>query len=314
MELKTRIKILLVLLLFLGIYFYFYYFQKPKYQYKIHVIPHSLQRFKPVKKEIVFDDSDYQNIPWVGNLAYEFLDREFPPIASVPVRENIQRQRDDFEMDANDFEMDARDVQRNLEFIPQFGHDSQNVHDSLIQKTVVEKWNNLDKNVPELDSSELLSNLAGRAEKMGADPDKLRRVFNEISSRNHTISNLGDIKEMEILNTVFHNASENIKDQLVNELIDTAHMTGHGIVCPTGTISRIINSDVVEHPEKSPKTKEILRAEMLATASQVRNNMPDNYTEKDLKDALVKRYNDDYNGVVPPNEIQQELDSWINDL
>jgi hypothetical protein len=125
---------------------------------------------------------------------------------------------------------------------------------------------------------------------------------------------------MKVLNNSWNNASENVKEQILNELLDSRNeICPDIIVCPTGIVSRIINADIVDNPEMSVKTSENLRSEMLNTASKVRNdleltdfkNKSDVEQTSILKNTLIEKYHNDYKDIIPIETIQKELDSWI---
>jgi hypothetical protein len=110
-----------------------------------------------------------------------------------------------------------------------------------------------------------------------------------------------------------------VKEQILNELLD-ANSSGY-LVCPTGVVSRIINADIVENPETSPRTEQNLREEMLNTASKIRDeleqdnmyiNLPDLEQSNLFKERLINKYNLDYLNIISQENIQKELDTWID--
>ena len=116
-----------------------------------------------------------------------------------------------------------------------------------------------------------------------------------------------------------HFFSINFFEQILNELLD-ANSPGY-LVCPTGVVSRIINANVVNDLDSSPRTEENLREEMLNTASKIRSLL-ENDTEyidsseskqtEIFKETLIEKYNNDYKDIISEDRIQKELDTWID--
>lgn len=193
----------------------------------------------------------------------------------------------------------------------QFRLDSQNVHDSIVQNSVknmfLKKKQKLNYN-----SQKLIDEIIEFARVNNKDVRKIHNVLIQVNERNAIISNLHNITEMDVLSTMWNNASNNVKIQLLNEILD-AYIDNNFIVCPTGVVSRLINADIVENPEHAPKTIEIIRQEMLNTASKIRDEIEKNnpeFTDDDLKQALIKEFSSIYKDIVPLEKIYQELESW----
>lgn len=203
-----------------------------------------------------------------------------------------------------------------LELIGNFTAKQQNVHDSLIQDNIKLKSEKI-KGTNAASTTEILYqkeiiDYAQRKHNGG----KIYDILMQIKNRNSHITNINST-EVQVLNDSWAAANENVKVQIINELLDSV-VNGY-IVCPTGVVSRILSADIVEDPESGPRTQEILRVEMLATASQVRADLEadNHYMQLNdieqtvmLKDALKKKYIENYTGVVSMERVEAELESW----
>jgi len=198
-----------------------------------------------------------------------------------------------------------------------FTVDSQNVHSSLVQNTIKNKYsknksNKLSKKI------QYKNDIINYAKKHNKNHNEIDTILQKIEDRNSHITNI-DSTEVKVLNDSWKSSNDNIKTQIINELLD-AHSPGY-LVCPTGVVSRIINADIVENPELTPRTEENLRKEMLHTASKIRNDLENDPTynklseEKQtilLKDKLIDTFTKDYKDIISEDLIQKELDTWID--
>ena len=210
-----------------------------------------------------------------------------------------------------------------------FNNNSQNVHDSTVQDTIKVKYTKLKKedvnvnnvNVNVNNVNEIKDYIKKNKLINKFKSDRLIFILNEINTRNSKISNLGDASELDILNLVWK--KEKWREQIINELLDCYNGEYNNIVCPTGVVTRLLNTDVVLNPETTPRTIEMLRTEMLNIAAQVRNKceMDANYLketeeeqDKYLKERIKEKMNETYNGILSSEVIQKELDSWLENL
>lgn len=213
-------------------------------------------------------------------------------------------------VDYTDYEFDDmiinNDIRNNI--------DTQNVHSSLVQKTIQKKFNELVETTPNLNA---INEITTFATKMGIEQAKqveLEGILNQIQRRNSTITNLNST-ELDTLNKVWFNGTDLVKEQVVLELFDTIDTHG-SIVCPTGVVSRIVNCI---NPEESPRTEAMLRTELLGIASATRKDLESDSSylalsdadqSKRLKDLLTVKYQEMYSGVLDETDIQKELDGW----
>lgn len=197
-----------------------------------------------------------------------------------------------------------------------FGSKNQNVHNSVIQKNVKEKYNNIEK---KNNSTRIIYKNDILQYVNGNNIEKLDDILTQIEKRNSPISKLDDT-EVNILNNTWANSNENVRKQIVNELLDLTDGKQY-IVCPSGVSSRIINANVVDDPTNGPITESNLHEEMMNTASNIRSKLEeiddfkllDEETQSTiLKKKLIAKFYDDYNGIISMEIIQNELDSWID--
>ena len=155
--------------------------------------------------------------------------------------------------------------------------------------------------------------------------EKINNVLLTIKNRNSYITNV-EAKEIDVLSTIWNEAnkkdnelSENIKDMLILQIMDSYE--NNKVVCPTGFVNRISTSLIVDTPESFPKTKEIIQAEMLNTASKIRSDLENDTKYKKLNDEdqskilkykIINQYNTDYQGILDKKEIDDIIKPWIN--
>jgi hypothetical protein len=203
------------------------------------------------------------------------------------------------------------------------GTDSQNVHSSLIQDTIKSKYTQMKKSEPSKQEStnELYckDEIIEYAKYHRKNHVKIKDILEQIEKRNSFVTKLNDT-EISVLQTSWDAAKDNVKVQILNELEDLTDNKSY-IVCPSGVTSRIINANVVDNPESGPQREADLHEEMLNTASNIRTQLENNPAFQGLsedqqtetfKATLIKKFEDDYKGVVPKEQIQKELDSWID--
>jgi hypothetical protein len=196
----------------------------------------------------------------------------------------------------------------------EFFADNENVHNNTIQKNIKQRYTTLD-------SIDITNDISNKISEWTNADSKINDIVNQIKARNSTITNLNGDTEMEILTKVWNNASDNNeRDAIIAELKDSVNEQGK-IYCPTGTSVRLVNATYINDPEKMPKTKGMIHAEMMNTASNTRDNlektseyMTANDTEKDeiFKKTIIEKYETDYVGILSNNEIKEMTNEWID--
>lgn len=199
-----------------------------------------------------------------------------------------------------------------------FRADTQNVHDRAIQKQIREKFTTTEsKNVSGVASS-VKDEILKVGETIGVDSDALKNVIQKIEKRNSDIYGLRTT-EFGVLTKTWSGANTNVREQIVRGLLDSR--IGDEIVCPTGVITRIIESTFVENPETMPKSANALRIEMLNKASKLKQDfdianpgLSDADASKKFTSLLFDTFSKDYKGIVPDSTIRDELNEWASEI
>lgn len=183
--------------------------------------------------------------------------------------------------------------------------DYQNVHDPYVNKYIRKLFNDVSKYETQLQTGEIID---------GAPEDKKKTVgeiLECIRERNSTLTNLNDVNEVTVINSVWQKAksNENIKNMFYTQLIDS-YENGH-IVCPSGVVNRVVSSISVENPEEFPKTKEMINMEILQKASKVRNDIKE---DEDFKQVLMAKLAEDYKNILSKDELQKIVSPWIDSI
>jgi hypothetical protein len=315
-ELNLNIVFICILILFIYYCKSTYKLKKlPKTTIKVPDIVSCVKNIKkiktrPIKQKVVLDKNDmayYSELSQRINREEQIKYGIKPIGVSLNINDNILA--------------DIRNYADPIDIPPaiwaNFTVDSQNVHNSLVQDGI--KIKNA-KNTPIGDNTSRIEiTCMGEITEYAAlnkNGHKIANILEKIKNRNSRISNINST-EIQVLNNAWNAANENIKSQIINELLDSDE--GGHLVCPTGVVSRIINADIVENPELSPRTEKILREEMLTIAAKTRtdlesdpvyNKCSDVEQSTMLKTALTKKYIETYKDIVSMDLVQTELDSW----
>jgi hypothetical protein len=201
--------------------------------------------------------------------------------------------------------------------------DNQSVHDTTVQNTTQALYKSLIKNddVPEIEAPETILSFAKKSTMTPDDVEKVHFVLGEIRSRDAAVYNLDGQTETQVLDQVWTTGNDNVRRQLLNELIDCKVPDSNTIYCPTGVVTRIMNAVAIETPEKMSRTADTLRMEMMNTAIQLRDTLTTTDSYKALSDteqtALFKckledTYAEKYEGVISTDIVKKELASWID--
>lgn len=201
------------------------------------------------------------------------------------------------------------------------GTNAQNVHSSLVQDTIKNKYQESKKKASQSKSRDTQSEIIRFARYLKKDTSKLQDIITQIKKRNSFVKHMNDT-EINVLHNSWISANNNVKEQIINELLDITDGKLY-IVCPTGVTSRIINANIVENPESSPIKEEDLRKEMLQSASKIRAELDNSASFKNLsdidqdhffKEKLIQKFYKDYDGIISQDRIRKEYEIWINDI
>lgn len=192
--------------------------------------------------------------------------------------------------------------------------DSQNVHDSVLCHETGIKWKKLIAEAGKKDNSKTINlDILNRAHI--EQREKLAYILSLIEKRNGTIMNMDGSSEVEVFNTVWNNSSELRKDQLINDILDCSNGK-NAIHCPTGVVTRIMNSDIVDDIRNVPKTTEILHEEIMNTASKIYKECENIDNDNERKDVfrrkLLAKLEEDYKDIISSKDIEKEINSWID--
>ncbi len=293
---------------------------------------------KPIEKKVIVDNSDIkyyleqnQNIqtPLVSDNSFTISglnnlnEIQMHDINGINILDDIQNYDlvDEIYVDFprnTIVENYERNVIQNLINRP----DSQNVHDRVVQNTIKHKFKLINEKVPSESKNEkdIISEIIKYSKQDPTKYAKIPDILNQISSRSASVQNINS-NEMEVLEKTWISSKELQKDQILNELLDCIEKDR--LVCPTGVVSRIINSDVVLNPEKASKTIENLREEMMNTAAKVRSdleeqsefkNKTDNEQSEFFKENLIKKYEENYKDIIDMDIVKGEYEKWINEI
>lgn len=201
--------------------------------------------------------------------------------------------------------------------------DSQNVHESSVQRTLMKQYNTFSNNQTKNSKKDLITQIKKHIDDSNQDSDKkdiCYRVLDQIQNRDASLTNFDGHTEVQILQKTWEAGDENVKEYLIQQLLDSSN--GDSIYCPTGVASRIVNASFVNEPEKMPKTKELIHEEMMQTAANLRSELEQDavYTElndteqqEKLKEAILIKYKEDYTdtGILNETEVDDMTKDWI---
>lgn len=193
----------------------------------------------------------------------------------------------------------------------EFRGDDQNVHDTYVQENLKSSYNKVISSGKTGGEIEELKRYITNSDKTDNDKKKALDNLQDILKRNATVTGFSGKTESEILVDVWNSKDKNVRDQMINELIDTKE-NGH-LVCPVGTTSRIVESLNINEPDKMPKTQSIYREEMLNKAAHFRTQLEqtNEYQEDTFKDKLMNVFYEDYKDL-PKEKVDKLVEEWID--
>jgi hypothetical protein len=178
--------------------------------------------------------------------------------------------------------------------------DTQNVHCNNIQKNLKGKYSSMHQVIQP--DSDLKDEIVSRC-KDDIQAKKVYDIIGKIQGRNAYLTNFNS-HEINILQDVWFSGNNNVKDQLINEILDCTDEYDT-LYCPTGVASRIVSASYIDTPEKAPKTKEILNQEIM-------HKFGINYSKLKNKDLAKEKTVDEYYGVYPREDIEKSMNEWID--
>ena len=165
--------------------------------------------------------------------------------------------------------------------------DTQNVHDTVIQNNVKNKYRAL-TGTPGTPGTLVTKSIMDFCN----NDQEISGILHKIQQRNATLVNFGGDTETQILAKTWDSANHAVKTQIVNEIRDCKSGDGgDGIYCPSGVATRIVSATYVDNPENYPKDKDSINKEILGKCAHLRSKDPDITSEK-LHEAMVSEYSD----------------------
>lgn len=200
---------------------------------------------------------------------------------------------------------------------------AQNVHDRVVQRTLKQQYEAIKKPNEVRENSNIIEEYIMKSSLQQDDKIKCLDVLKQIRQRNAKLTNFGGDTEVEILNNTWSSGDSNVRDYLLQQLLDSAHMTT--IYCPTGVASRIVNASMINEPEKMAKTREAIHEEMMQTAANLRSkleetqeyNQLDEATQSErLRESIKEKYKEDYitTGILEGCEVEYMTKDWIEHI
>lgn len=193
-----------------------------------------------------------------------------------------------------EFDTDIEQVPDIIEY--HLNEDTQNVHDTAIQKnikTVFEK------------TSMMIHNYKNTVEEIldYSNDEKVKDILDKIDQRNAYITNL-KCNENDVVERVWASSDDNIKSQMINEILDCVDKNGH-LYCPTGVVTRISSAIHINNPEMAPKPKQLLNQEVMQKFG---------HYYKEINDKVLAREKtiNDYYSIYPKETISEMIDEWID--
>jgi hypothetical protein len=219
---------------------------------------------------------------------------------------------------------------RQFEFNPLINMDTQNVHDTTIQKITKNKYTDLKtmsshSNGQGVFTPNALDSYINNSDLSKEKKQTLLKTVGKIKNRNSNLTNFDGDTEFNILINTWNNSNNTVKDQILNELLDCTSGThfGDNLYCPTGVATRIVNASFIEDPESMPKTKEMINEEMMNSASVIRTQLEqdpkyqqlsDTEANNKLKNTILEKYNTDYKDIFTKDQITDMTKDWIDAL
>lgn len=159
--------------------------------------------------------------------------------------------------------------------------DSQNVHDTVIQNNVKNKYSKLPQDYSDADGTILeIMNFCN-------NDREIFDVIQKIKKRNARLVNFSGDTETDILKKTWNNGNLSVKNQIINELRDCKN--NNSIYCPSGVATRIVSSTYIDNPENYPRDKDTINREILEKCAHLRKKNPE-ITQEELKQAIIEEY------------------------
>lgn len=177
--------------------------------------------------------------------------------------------------------------------------DNQNVHDSYIQKNTKNTYQNVHDFQQDISvlKEEILNT---------CNPENKQEIsdtIDKIEKRNAYVTNV-EAREIDVLKNVWMNGDDNVKAQVIIELIDC--LDSHKMLyCPTGVTARLISAAHVNNPEEAPKSKELLNKEVIEKFGYY-------YQQDNNKSMAREKTINDYFNIYSRKDIEDIISEWYD--
>lgn len=176
--------------------------------------------------------------------------------------------------------------------------DSQNVHDSYVVNGTKDLYlqGGSGRGNPERYDLTLVEWIRER---------KLDPIVDMIRKRNATITSLNNDDEVTVLIHVFRYArsDDRLLDELEYQIRDCKDPNYNGIVCPTGVVTRLISVKSFLEPDRSLRSKGLIRQELMQVVSHMES--------RPSKEAILSHLAQEYIGVLNRAQLDEMTSDWI---
>lgn len=179
--------------------------------------------------------------------------------------------------------------------------DNQNVHDTIMQKNIKNTYEQSHNFTGDIE--DITDNILELCK--DKDKEKIKDIIEKIKTRNSYVTNVNS-NEIDVLKNVWLNGDLNVKKQIINELLDCVDI-GNTLYCPTGVTSRIISAAHINNPQYAPKTKDILKREVIEKFGH-------NYSKDNDKFLAKEKTINEYFSVYERKDIEDIINEWYDDI
>ena len=191
------------------------------------------------------------------------------------------------------------DLDVNIPDIIDYHIDNQNVHDTYVQKNTKNTYQNVHDFQQE--TSVLKEEILNRCSP--ENRQQVSEIIDKIEQRNSYVTNV-EAREIDVLKNIWMNGDDNVKAQVILELIDCLS-SPNTLYCPTGVTSRLISAAHINNPEEAPKSKDLLNREVIEKFGH--------YYQQDNNKSMAKEKTiNDYFNVYSRKDIEDIISEWYD--
>lgn len=248
------IKIITSLIILFLIYIYFYFF-KNKTQIVLKKQEDGSIIINKKNNDFVIDLEDLKYYKSKENFISKIIPKQIEITHHYDNYQNTQIQQQEIIIPQN--------------ILHEIDNNSQNVHDTFIQENIKKSHNELNVIPSYIENPETEDQVLETIKEEFPDT---KDIINHIKNRNSFISNVSKT-EKQVIHDIWKVClkDQNIKNNFITQLLDCRDVSGSGIVCGTGVVTRLTCSLYVNDPESMPKDKGIIKTEVLNKFSVLAN-------------------------------------------